>query len=261
MTSCPSSSSRSASGVLAQQGQGGGRPGPDLAHPVLHAVPDAGEQPAREEPVQRRELHGHQGDVAQRHRGQADADAHPLGPRQGRPGRRDRGLLEAVLPQPELVEVPVGRRREGVQRLRWQGRDEHHAQRGGRGPGHGCLTSSTRKPLLEVSRVHGIASSVLDPALQAVRAEVALHDEVGHPAGGQPGQPGAQQLVERRLADPDRRVGPDQVEPQVVRDAVGGGRAHAVESQRLGVAAGEVERPLVDVERPHGGRRASAGPG
>ena len=47
---------------------------------------------------------------------------------------------------------------------------------------HGCLTSSTRKPLLEVSRVHGIPSSVPDPPLQAVRPQVALHDEVGHAA-------------------------------------------------------------------------------
>ena len=98
--------------------------------------------------------------------------------------------------------------------------------------GHGCLTSSTRKPLLEVEPGARHPELGPDPPLQAVRAQVALHDEVGHAARRQPGQPGAQQLVEHRLADPDRRVGPDQVEPHVVRDAVGGRRAHAVEPQR-----------------------------
>ena len=177
------------------------------------------------------------------------------------PGRRDRRLLEAVLPQPQLVEVPVGRRGERAQGLRRQGRHEHDAEGGDGRLGHGCLTSSTRKPLLDVSRVHGIASSVWIHFCRLSEPEVALHDEVGDAARRQPGQPGAQQVVQHGLADPDRRVGPDQVEAHVVRDAVGGGRAHAVEPQRGGVAAGQVEGPLVDVEGPDRGGGGAQGQG
>ena len=68
----------------------------------------------------------------------------------------------------------------------------------------------TRKPLAEAARSHGVPL-VGQPALQGVRAQVLGHHEPRDPGGGEPGQPGEQQLVQGVLADPDRRVGPDLV--------------------------------------------------
>ena len=102
-----------------------------------------------------------------------------------------------------------------------------------------------------------------DPALQAVRAEVLLDDEVGDPCGRQPRQPGAQEVVEGGLADADGWVGPDDVEGHVRRDPVRGGGVHVVQPEGGRVAAAQVERALVDVQRVHrgGGGAQSQGEG
>ncbi len=55
----------------------------------------------------------------------------------------------------------------------------------------------------------------LDPPGEGVRSEIALHHEVCRAARSQPRQPGPQQVVQGGLADPDRGIGPDQVEAQV----------------------------------------------
>src|SRR5215469_2174423 len=49
------------------------------------------------------------------------------------------------------------------------------------------------------------------PALERVRAKVALDHQMGGGAGREAAQPRRQQLMKRRLSDPDRRVGPDQL--------------------------------------------------
>ncbi len=56
--------------------------------------------------------------------------------------------------------------------------------------------------------------------------------------------------MEGRLADADRRVGPDRPEGDVRGDLIGGHRANIVEAEGLRVAPHEVERALVDVEGP-----------
>ena len=59
-------------------------------------------------------------------------------------------------------------------------------------------------------RVHVRSQSCsFDPALERVGAEVLLDDEVGDAVVGQPRQPALEQVVQGRLADADRRVGPD----------------------------------------------------
>jgi hypothetical protein len=57
--------------------------------------------------VQRGDLHRGQGDIAQRHRQEADTDAHPPRPgeRRGRAG--DATVEKAVLPQPQLIQSGV----------------------------------------------------------------------------------------------------------------------------------------------------------
>ena len=90
----------------------------------------------------------------------------------------------------------------------------------------------------------------VDPPLQRIAAEILLHDHVGVAAHVEPGEPGFEKLVQRGLANADRRVGPDGAEGEVRRYLVGGHRADVREPERLGVAAHEVESTLVDVECP-----------
>ena len=66
--------------------------------------------------------------------------------------------------------------------------------------------------------------------------------------------------MQRRLADADRRVGPDAGEADVGGHRVGRDRSDVREPVGLGVGRAQVERPLVHVDRPHrrvGARRAS----
>ena len=139
---------------------------------------------------------------------------------------------------------------------------EDHAQRWGRGRGHGCLTSSTRKPLLEVSRVHGIRAPCSIHRCRLSDPRLRLHDEVGHAGGGEPGEPGAQQ---RRGAPPCRPGSAGWTRSRSNRRSSGMPSAVVActpsSPSAVGVAAGEVEGPLVDVERPHGGPGRAQGQG
>jgi len=71
---------------------------------------DAEGDTTRKHPFERGRLHGCECDVAQRHREYADADPHPLSPREGRCRAGDAALKKAVLPEPQLVEPDVVRR-------------------------------------------------------------------------------------------------------------------------------------------------------
>ena len=77
----------------------------DLAHPLLHAVPERhGERPGPQ-PGQGRDLHRRQSRVPQRHRQQPDPHVQPLRPRQGGGGAGQTSLEEAVLPEPQLIDA------------------------------------------------------------------------------------------------------------------------------------------------------------
>jgi hypothetical protein len=89
-------------GIFAQQRHRRGDLAADLAHPVGHAVADAGGQTSREQPAHRGELHGGQRDVAQRHGQQPDPDPDVTGRGQYRGGGGDAALTKAVLPHPQL---------------------------------------------------------------------------------------------------------------------------------------------------------------
>ena len=65
------------------------------------------------------------------------------------------------------------------------------------GSDHGRRVSSTRNPLALASRV-GRVALLAEPALQRVGAEVLADHHHRAAAGRQPGQPGEQQLVQRR---------------------------------------------------------------
>ena len=77
------------------------------------------------------------------------------------------------------------------------------------------------------------------------------------PPGARRREPVQQHRVQRDLADADRRVGPDRGEAHVVGHLVGPHGAHVRRAEAFGVATRQVERPLVDVDRPdpRGGRR------
>ncbi len=68
--------------------------------------------------------------------------------------------------------------------------------------------------------------------------------------------------MQRRLADPDRRVGPDLAVAYVgvsVFDSVG---SHPVrDAECTGVVAAQSDRAVVDVDRVHHGTRAGQGQG
>ena len=98
------------------------------------------------------------------------------------------------------------------------------------------------------------AALVRQPALQRVRAQVALDDQVGGGAGGEPAEPGRQRAVQGLLADPDRRVRPDQLKAAgQLAVVLAGGGGHAADVGQPGVGCvprAQLERPLVDVDRP-----------
>ena len=148
---------------------------------------------------------------------------------------------------------PPSRRRGAVAGRRWSS---------GRGADPQDAKALARREALAGHRELG-----LDPALQAVGAEVALHDEEGLAPRCEPGEPGPQEVVQRRLADPDRGVRPDEVEADVLGHLVGRRRPHRGRSRAAAlrrvrsrarsltstaqtVAAGE-RRPRVSATGPH----------
>ena len=69
--------------------------------------------------------------------------------------------------------------------------------------------------------------------------------------GSEPVQPGREQRVQRRLADADRRVRPDEVDREVIGHRVRVDGRDVGEPGRGGVPATEVEGPAVDIDGPH----------
>lgn len=85
-----------------------------------------------------------------------------------------------------------------------------------------------------------------------------LDDEVGLTAGRQELEPPVEELVEGLFPDPDGRVRPDQIEPQVGVQVVGRMHLEVVEAPPPCVLGAERTRPLVHVDGDHsavGGRR------
>ena len=78
-----------------------------------------------------------------------------------------------------------------------------------------------------------------------------LDHEMGLPAGVQAAQPRLEQLMQRRFADPDRRVGQDPVESNLLGDLIGRADSYAVGGpDRFGIRLGEVPGPGVGVDGP-----------
>ena len=100
-----------------------------------------------------------------------------------------------------------------------------------------------------VSQPFNVGSIVRTAA--AFGAEVAAHHQGRLRAGSEPGEPAAQQVVQRRLADPDRRVGPDPGEPRRDTGRAGGDAADVAQARRGRVPRAQAERALVDVDGPH----------
>src|SRR3984957_2478049 len=96
------------------------------------------------------------------------------------------------------------------------------------------------------------------PAVERVGAQVAAHHQRRTGAGRQPGEPPPEQLVQGRLADPDRRVGPDLGEAGRQPGRVGGGAAHVRKARPGRVPLAQRQRPFVHVDRPDR-RRGGAG--
>ena len=92
---------------------------------------------------------------------------------------------------------------------------------------------------------------LVEPAHEAVGAEVLLDDEPRLPVGRQPPEPAHEQLVERGLADADRRVRPDAVEADVRRAPRRELRpSRCPRPAAAGVVTAELPGPLVHVDRP-----------
>ena len=89
------------------------------------------------------------------------------------------------------------------------------------------------------------------PLHQRVRPEVPAHDEPGLAVVAQQSQPGEQHVVQRRLADAYRRIGPDEVHVrarslQLGRQGRGLGGVDIGVPGRGGIAGGEVDGALVN---------------
>ena len=119
---------------------------------------------------------------------------------------------------------------------------------------HRAATSRTRKPL------RWRAASVGQPCSPSQRCSESAPrflptTRTARPSGRQPRQPGQQQRVQRLLADPDRRVGPDLVVGLVGGHVVRASRREAVARRRAPrrSRAASSTRPLVDVHGAHDG--------
>ena len=89
-----------------------------------------------------------------------------------------------------------------------------------------------------------------EPGDQRVGAQIFLHHQVCGACGGEPRQPRHQQVVQRVLADADRRVRPDRVERQIGRHLLRRRGMDVLAAVGLGVGAGQVERAFVHVHGP-----------
>lgn len=89
--------------------------------------------------------------------------------------------------------------------------------------------------------------------MQAVRAEVALDNQVPVRGGLKAWDPALEEAVQFVLAHPDRRIRPDRAEHDVLGHLVGENRSNVLESERGRVATDEIECPLVHVDGPDRG--------
>ncbi len=104
-------------------------------------------------------------------------------------------------------------------------------------------------------------AATVQPPNERITPEMALDDEVGASARSEPVEPADQDLVERSLPDPDRRIRQDAIETQVGGYVGGRSDSHPVRhAGGFGVVGGQRASPLVDVDRPHPSvRRPSSG--
>ncbi len=97
------------------------------------------------------------------------------------------------------------------------------------------------------------------PTLQGIGAKMLLHHEVCFCARSEPSEPIQEKFVERRLADPDRRIAPQSLERQIIGHIFWCDDAHIGDRVSLRVRRAEFTRPAVHIDRPHGGVRRAAG--
>ena len=91
------------------------------------------------------------------------------------------------------------------------------------------------------------------PALERISAQIARDHEPRVRALVQSRDPPLEHAVQLVLADTDRGIRSDGAEGDVVGNIVGGHRVDVAEAEVLRVAADEIERPLVHIDRPHRG--------
>lgn len=95
--------------------------------------------------------------------------------------------------------------------------------------------------------------TLAEPLRQGVRAEVALHDEPRRPVIGEPAEPTQQQLVQRLLPDPHRRIRVQGTKAQRFGHLFRQARCHLGKFEPSRVGAGELDGTFVTVHSEHSG--------
>ncbi len=65
-----------------------------------------------------------------------------------------------------------------------------------------------------------------------------------------PGEPLEEELMKLGLANPDRRIGPDPVKPEIIWKVLGGSNLNIGQAIVLGVVDTELAGPLIDLDPP-----------
>ena len=94
---------------------------------------------------------------------------------------------------------------------------------------------------------------VLEPTVQRVGAEIALHDEPGVRLEVEPGQPEFEHAVQFVFAHPDRGVRADRHEAQVCGNIFGGDGVDVSDAHDFGITAHKVEGAAIHIDRPYRG--------
>ncbi len=142
--------------------------------------------------------------------------------------------------QPRPPEPPQARRR-----CHWPS-EGSLARSGSSGP----VTRSRRYPLRADSRVTAHPSSFSSQPCSESAPRLRPITSVAAALRREAGQPAAQHGVQRPLADPDRRVGPDAGQPQGYLGRVGRARSARWTAPRSPRSRRKGEGALVDVDRP-----------
>lgn len=93
------------------------------------------------------------------------------------------------------------------------------------------------------------------PCDQRIGPEILLHHQIGRASRLETGYPREQQFMQDVLSDPDRGIGPDAVEISLRRDVIRMNGADVAEVVGAGVGSGQIQSPLVDIDRPYAGVR------